>query len=149
MKHTIELEVDVENLSTAEVISLEDTMALLGQKEIVINKKNKMIVSFDFDGTLSEYEVKLIAIKYIENGIEVVILTSRSKEEDNTDIEYVAKEMCINKIIYTNHKDKYLFTDNIDIHYDNDIEEVNNINIFPNKCIGFLYKKFNKNENTI
>lgn len=106
-----------------------------------------MKVSFDFDGTLAEAPIQDICRKFIKLGAEVFIVTSRSqflhgKAVNNDDILEVVRELGIKKenIVYTSYEDKYKFTKEYDLHFDNSFEEIYLINQFPSKCTGFLYE---------
>ena len=93
-------------------------------------KLAKEIISFDYDGTLSTDKGKEIAKSFIEKGIEVIIITARNSSDDNSDIESTAKDLNINKIVYTNQRDKWSFVQKFKVstHYDNNKEQVDKIN---------------------
>ena len=68
-----------------------------------------------------------IIMKYISNGDKVIIVTSRNEEYKNEVEEFLKKNnININNIYFTNKELKYktLKKLNVDIHYDNDINEI-------------------------
>ena len=99
-----------------------------------------MKVSFDFDGTLEFPVIQEYAKHLINNGIDVIICTSRYEpgykhswggvEWRNDDIFNVADKLGINNIIFTNMKDKWLVLKDKDItwHLDDDNIEINIMN---------------------
>lgn len=79
---------------------------------------SKNIVSFDFDGVLSEQRFQDLASEIIKRGFEVIILTARGhfsalepSKGFNRDIYRVAEGLSIpeRNIIFTNFQDKSLF----------------------------------------
>lgn len=89
-----------------------------------------MPISFDYDGTLSTAKGKAFASKLIKDGKDVRILTARSSDGNNSDLESTAKNLGIDKIYYTNGRDKWSFVQKYGIreHYDNNQEQVDKIN---------------------
>ena len=91
-----------------------------------------LIVSFDFDDTLSTEKGYNKAVDWIAKGATLYILTARCKDGNNLDLINRAKELKIplTKVIFTCHRDKYKFIDkySIDVHYDNNKEQVDKIN---------------------
>ncbi len=89
-----------------------------------------MPISFDYDGTLSTKKGKDLARKFISEGKDVRILTARDSTGDNSDLESTAKELGIDKIYFTNGRDKWSFVIKYKIkeHYDNNKEQVDKIN---------------------
>jgi len=98
------------------------------------------IVSFDYDGTLSTDKGKELAKDLISKGVEVIIITARNSNEDNSDVESTAKKLGINKIVYTNQRDKWSFIikEKVSIHYDNNQEQIDKINE-KTKAKGILF----------
>ena len=88
------------------------------------------IISFDYDQTLSTDKGKELAKGFIEKGVEVIIITARNSNDDNSDIESTAKQLGINKIVYTNGRDKWSFVqkNKVSTHYDNNKEQIDKIN---------------------
>jgi hydroxymethylpyrimidine pyrophosphatase-like HAD family hydrolase len=108
-----------------------------------------MIISFDFDGTLEdefggfpknnqkEY-IQSLARKYINEGHDVMILTKRYGPElkdmglrgEYLPVYYLARELGIEKVYFTNREMKfsYILNMKIDIHFENDEYEVDLIN---------------------
>lgn len=89
-----------------------------------------MKVSFDFDGVLDRTDVFLYARRLRNRGIEVVIVTSRSPEDDNTDLFEVAKSIAMDDIIiFTKGKLKAAFIPKDAIfHLDDQGAEIKAIN---------------------
>ena len=91
-----------------------------------------LIVSFDFDDTLSTEKGYNKAVDWIAKAATLYILTARCKDGNNLDLINRAKELKIplTKVIFTCHQDKYKFIEKygIDVHYDNNKEQVDKIN---------------------
>ena len=91
-----------------------------------------LIVSFDYDDTLSTEKGYNKALDWIAKGATLYILTARCKDGNNLDLIKRAKDLKIplTKVIFTCHQDKYKFIEDhsIDIHYDNNKEQVDKIN---------------------
>jgi hypothetical protein len=89
-----------------------------------------MPISFDYDGTLSTSKGKELAKKFISEGNDVRILTAREVSGDNRDLNSTANDLGIDKIYYTNGRDKWSFVIKYGIkeHYDNNKEQVDKIN---------------------
>ena len=89
-----------------------------------------MPISFDYDGTLSTSKGKKLAKKFISEGKDVRILTARNSQDDNSDLKSTATDLGIDKIYYTNGRDKWSFILKYGIkeHYDNNKEQVDKIN---------------------
>lgn len=89
-----------------------------------------MIVSFDFDSTLSNDWVQDIAKVFIDGGHEVHITTSRISGPNNWDLNEVANKLGITKINYTEgaYKSETLKVIGADIHFDDMEDEVDQIN---------------------
>lgn len=91
-----------------------------------------MKISFDFDSCLSESYVQVIAKSLINMYHDVYIITSRNSNINNKDLF----DICTNiglpeyKVIFTdgNPKFKIFFDNNFKLHFDDDWEEVMNIN---------------------
>lgn len=94
----------------------------------IINMK-KLKISFDYDGCLAEDRQKKIAAKFIADGHDVYITTSRDEKESrfyaNAIVFKVAEQLGIPKenIRFTNG-DKYPFLHDFDLHFDDDQIEV-------------------------
>jgi len=99
------------------------------------------IVSFDYDGTLSTEKGKQLAKDLISKDVNVIIITARNSNEDNSDIESISKSLGINKIVYTNQRDKWSFIikEKVSIHYDNNQEQIDKINE-KTKAKGILFE---------
>lgn len=114
-----------------------------------------MKISFDFDSTLTEVINQKLAKKFISEGHEVWITTSRLSSDhgrakgwpwiitQNETLFKLAEEIGIpeDKIKFTEgeHKWKYLYT--FDIHFDDDILEIELINQNLADCCGVLILK--------
>lgn len=114
-----------------------------------------MKVSFDFDSTLSEEKNQKLAKKFIDAGHDVWITTSRLSSEHGkskgwpwiiTQNEYlfeIADKLGISKdkIKFTEGEDKWKSLYTFDIHFDDDINEIELINEhLPNCCGVLIYK---------
>lgn len=117
-------------------------------------EKEKLKISFDFDSTLSQEEMQELAIKFLQSGAEVFCVTSRADYHEglhfsNSDLFEVTDRIGIKRenITFTSFDDKYKFTKDYDLHFDDDEIEIDLINKFPSKCIGFLYQpRYNNQE---
>ena len=101
-----------------------------------------MKVSFDFDKTLATKKMQVVAKNFVSKGHDVYVTTSRhqiSPFYDNTKVYEIAESVGIpmNKIRFTNGKNKYNFLNDFDIHFDDDNYEIDLINVFT-KCVGIL-----------
>lgn len=92
----------------------------------------KRKISFDYDKTLSTEAGKQKAEEVIKAGNEVYIITARQESDDNKDLYSTAEKLGIAKdhIYFTNGKDKWVEVKRlgIDIHYDNNQEQIDLIN---------------------
>jgi len=91
-----------------------------------------MKISFDFDGTLTEDSIKNTAKIFIIAGHDVWIVTARTDCNYNTDLykvcDYIGLEH--DKVIFTNGDLKFTEYEKggFDLHYDDEWDEVSNIN---------------------
>ena len=106
-----------------------------------------MKISFDFDATLDQQEMQELATRFLQSGFEVHITTSRADFKDglrfeNKDLFEVSDAIGIDRknIKFTSYADKYLFVKDFSMHFDDNEDEIDLINKFPGKCIGFLYQ---------
>lgn len=90
-----------------------------------------MKISFDFDSTLAEDLIQQAAQKFIDDGHEVWITTTRLDENQgqphwNKDLYAVADRLGIPRecIQFTNGSDKWHYLDGFDVHFDDDLVEV-------------------------
>jgi uncharacterized HAD superfamily protein len=92
----------------------------------------KTKISFDYDGTLSTIKGKELAAEKIASGHDVWIITARMKEDNNNAVYTTAERLGIprSRIKFTNGQDKWKWVQryDIDIHYDNNIDQINLIN---------------------
>jgi hypothetical protein len=92
-----------------------------------------MKVSFDFDGTLSEDFVQVIAKSMMDSGHDVWVITSRN-EGHNWNIDLfetcLSIKLPLQKVIFTNGQLKQgeYARGGFELHFDNDWEEVSVIN---------------------
>jgi len=91
-----------------------------------------MKISFDYDSVLSEDRMKKVADKFIKNGHDVWITTSRPPNPDptwNRDLFKVAEVLGIpkNKIQMTDGEQKWKFLKGFDIHFDDSQIEIESI----------------------
>lgn len=89
-------------------------------------------ISFDFDDTLSLPSVQKIAKELIRVGFDVVIVTSRRSDGENSDIQEVAQDLGIDSVFYTDYDLKFTWLKALmcDIHIDNDRNELIHISRF-------------------
>lgn len=99
-----------------------------------------MIISFDFDFTLSTKKIQKLAEFYIQKNFEVWVITSRYDQSGgwetaygNDDLYEITDKLGIpnNRIIFTQGSPKYLFFRNhkkFDLHYDDCEYEIQDIN---------------------
>lgn len=87
----------------------------------------KIIISFDFDATLSLPSVQEVAKDLIEQGFNVVVTTTRFSKYLNQDLIKITKKLGISKIVYTEGDGKEFFMQDVDIHIDNDDSDLRNI----------------------
>lgn len=113
-----------------------------------------MKISFDFDFTLSEKTIQDIAESYIKMGNDVYITTTRfrwSQDDDykNKDLYSIARKLNIDqsKIRFTNGDAKYKYLEDFDIHYDDDLIEIELIreNISCKTILVYEDNQFNVN----
>lgn len=90
----------------------------------------KQRVSFDYDGVLSTKRGKEQAIWQLKKGNDVYIVTAR-RTDQSKDVYKIADELGIehSKVVFTNGEDKwtYLVKHEIDLHYDNNREQIRKI----------------------
>lgn len=113
-----------------------------------------MLISFDFDDTLDRKDAQIIAQQLIDNGHEVIIVTSRYTDEKamekhgqgghgwNYDLREVADHLGIDRRYWTNMNFKACRLDrlNVDIHIDDNRDEIYEIEEYAKNCIGILIK---------
>lgn len=89
------------------------------------------IVSFDFDGVLDTPKGQLIARRFINEGIKVIIVTQR-QNKDSREVYDVALKLGIKRssVYFTNGKNKWELLKRLDVktHYDNNQEQIDQIN---------------------
>lgn len=90
-------------------------------------ENEKIIISFDFDATLSLPSVQDVAKDLIRQGFNVIVTTTRHSKYLNQDLIKITDKLGINKIVYTNGEGKEFFMQGIDIHIDNDESDLRNI----------------------
>ena len=100
-------------------------------------------VSFDYDGVLTTPQGKRLAKSLLADGMEVLILTARRKNEGQS-VYNVADRLGISraKVIFTEGMDKYTFVmkHHIGTHYDNSKEQVDKINARAPHAKAILFK---------
>lgn len=113
--------------------------------------RHTQIVTFDMDGSLTETHVQLLLERHLFWGDEVHIVTSRKQAFDNVcdDILELINEFSISKsrVHYTNHNLKLetLLKIGSNLHYDDDVIEVDDINTNGGETIkailvGYIHK---------
>lgn len=95
-----------------------------------------MKVSFDYDDTLTTDKGKELLKRRQQQGDEIFIITARRRSVEVIDF---ARENNIKNVYFTSGADKYPIIDelDIDVHYDNNAEQIKKINEFTN-CRGIL-----------
>jgi hypothetical protein len=100
---------------------------LLGKKDVFVKRK----ISFDYDGTLTTEKGQRMVKNLLKQGARVYIITRR-RDGMMAPVYALAKELGINRrnVYNTNNKLKWETVQrlNIDIHYDNNLNEVKHIN---------------------
>ena len=90
-----------------------------------------MKVSFDFDGVLETSQGKELARRKINDGEQVYIITARQESTMSKRVYDVAKELGIPRlhVYFTNGNDKWntIKRLGIDVHYDNNQEQITKI----------------------
>jgi len=83
-------------------------------------RENKMNISFDFDNTLQNPAVQLLAQGFIDDGHKVFIITSRLRRRENKDLFEVSKKLGKPLIRFTNGDSKVSAIQQlqIDIHFE-------------------------------
>lgn len=89
-----------------------------------------MRISFDFDGVLETAKGQETSLR-LKQGNEVYIITARNKERMSKAVFEIADKLNIpyRNVIFTNGADKWkaVKENNIDVHYDNNTEQINKI----------------------
>lgn len=89
------------------------------------------VISFDYDGTLTQRKYQDKVEELLLNDIKVLILTAR-QNKDMAPVYYLAKKLGINKrnVHNTNGEDKWKYINRLGItkHYDNNKEQIDKIN---------------------
>ena len=92
-----------------------------------------MRISFDFDSTLAEKRMQKVAVKFITDGHDVYITTSRMDHYEheyakrwNDDVYKVADQLGIARenVQFTNCDIKANYLKGFDMHFDDDIVEI-------------------------
>ena len=88
-------------------------------------------VSFDYDGVLSTKKGKEMAKNHLTQGDKVYIITARQKT-DSSAVYSTAAELGIprSQVVFTEGRDKWTYVKRrkMDIHYDNNPEQIQKIN---------------------
>lgn len=85
-----------------------------------------MKIGFDFDSCLATQRIQSVAKRFIDDGHDVWIVTTRTATPgptlhwDNVNLFKIAKELQIpkEKIVFTEGKDKHTFLSGFDIFFD-------------------------------
>jgi hypothetical protein len=90
-----------------------------------------MKISFDVDGVLTTPQGMALARRKITEGNRVYIITARNESTMSARVYEIAKELGIPRlrVYFTNGEDKWKTIQRlgIDVHYDNNEEQVNKI----------------------
>lgn len=107
-------------------------------------KKSK--ISFDFDSCLAEERMQKLAKKFVEDGHDVWVTTTRFTDKDKPSINSnwnnkIVFKVCDkvgiphHKVQFTNGDSKFKFLSGFDIHFDDDQIEIELIEEnLPNVC---------------
>lgn len=89
-----------------------------------------MLISFDWDGCLGDEEFIQDIFFSLQKRAEIIIVTSRCKDNSNIDIEELIKDLNV-KVHYTCGQPKIetLKELGVDLHFDNDDWEVKQANL--------------------
>lgn len=90
-------------------------------------ENENIIISFDFDATLSLPSVQDVAKDLMDKGFNVIVTTTRHSKYLNQDLIKITDRLGIIKIVYTNGEGKEFFMQDVDIHIDNDESDLRNI----------------------
>lgn len=104
------------------------------QEQRFSKKEKGLIVSFDFDSTLSRPEIQNLCRSLV--AAKKYIVTTRSRQHDNKDLYHIAEKVEIprNQIYFTEFEDKAPFLKGIDFHFDDDPHEIEMIMSANNGC---------------
>ena len=109
-----------------------------------------MNISFDYDGTL--IHIHHLVEKFQLSGDSVFIVTSRNQNKEHKELYDDADRLGIKRenIHFTNNEIKLPTIEklNIQLHFDDDYVEVDEINRYATNCIALLvnYKQYYTNE---
>lgn len=102
----------------------------------ILDEITKTRVSFDFDGVLSTPKGQAMAQREIKNGNTVLIVTKRNQFKQSAEVLHIADMLGIPRqnVHFTNGVWKWKKIDQlmVDIHYDNQQEEIDRINKYTN-----------------
>lgn len=105
-----------------------------------------MRVSFDWDSTLALPRQKRLAFFHKASGHDLWIHTTRLPNDNNINIFATANDLGIpnERIIFTSCEDKWPFLkeNHIDLHYDDDSMEIEEIEKHYPECIGILIRPY-------
>lgn len=103
-----------------------------------------MRVSFDFDNTLTNPKIMIIAKFFVEGGHDVWITTTR-RHIDSSEVFSVAEELGIpeRKCVFTEMEDKHGYLIGFDLHFDDDEYEIDLITRNTKGCLGVLHGYYN------
>ena len=102
-----------------------------------------MKIGFDFDGTLTNEIYLELASRFVEQGCDVHIVTSRDVNGRNDDLFEIAKRIGVkrNRIIFTNFESKLPYIKDFYLHFDDDNIEIEDVNLHGGRCIGILVER--------
>jgi len=99
-----------------------------------MDNKN-ILISFDFDGTLSLEKVQFVAKELIDAGFSIKCTTARRIVDKNQDLWEVVNDLGITNVTFTELNYKYPFMQGVDVHVDNCVKELELINRFSQTFI--------------
>jgi hypothetical protein len=108
-----------------------------------------MKVSFDYDGTLTDYDTMNLAKKFVDEGNEVWITTARPESKEgfanwNNGLMFIAKKLGIppERVVFSEPLEKWEHLRGFDIHFDNEPMEVIAGTIQSTGCVfGLINRK--------
>ena len=107
-------------------------------------------ISFDFDDTLDNDRIQKLAKKYISDGHDVWITTTRMSNAYgnpnwNNDVFDVASKLGIpiTKIQLTDGDVKWRYLKDFDIHYDDSYDDIRAIEKHLPNCVGIMIRNPN------
>lgn len=112
------------------------------------DKGKPMKVSFDFDNTLDNPKMQRLAKRFMYQGAEVWVTTSRREmaygaKLPHTDLYRTLKMLNLprSRVKFTNGEPKVDFLEGFDLHFDDSYGEIADINRYHRTCQGVLFSQ--------